>query len=48
MKVYELIRELMQFPSYAEVKTDNGKYLEDIKRLEKDSREYVILRNDEE
>ncbi|MFX3631878.1 MAG: hypothetical protein ACE3L7_07335 [Candidatus Pristimantibacillus sp.] len=45
MKVWELIELLKTMPQSAEVKTDNGEYLEDPERVDLDSRDYVIIRN---
>lgn len=45
MKVYELIALLKEMPSHLSVKMDNGEYLDDPYWVEKDSRDYVIMRN---
>ncbi|MGG4446972.1 hypothetical protein HPY28_04790 [Brevibacillus sp. HB1.2] len=45
MKVLELIELLKKMPPYADVKTDNGEYLENPEHVEEDSRGYVIIRS---
>jgi sporulation protein YlmC with PRC-barrel domain len=44
MKVYELIELLKKMPQYNVVKLDDGEYVNDIKEVELDEREYVIIR----
>jgi len=45
MKVYQLINLLKEMPQHLDVKTDDGKYVHDPSTVEKDSRDYVIIRN---
>jgi sporulation protein YlmC with PRC-barrel domain len=44
MKVYELIELLKKMPQYNVVKLDDGEYVNDVKEVELDEREYVIIR----
>lgn len=44
MKVYELIEELRKMPRFAVVKIDDREYVNDIKEVELDDRDYVIIR----
>lgn len=44
MKVYELIELLQKMPQFNTVKLDDGEYVNDIKEVELDDREYVIIR----
>jgi hypothetical protein len=44
MKVYELIELLKKQPQYNVVKLDDGEYVNDVKEVEADARDYVIIR----
>lgn len=44
MKVYELIEQLKNMPQFHDIKLDDGQYINDIKEVELDEREYVIIR----
>lgn len=44
MKVYELIEQLKNMPQFNDIKLDDGQYINDIKEVELDEREYVIIR----
>jgi hypothetical protein len=44
MRVYELIELLKKQPQYNVVKIDDGEYVNDVKLVECDSRDYVIIR----
>ncbi|MFF0828719.1 hypothetical protein ACFYU8_18060 [Brevibacillus sp. NPDC003359] len=48
MKVWQLVELLKKMPQDSDVKTDNGRYLDDPRRVEHDERDYVIIRIDDE
>lgn len=44
MKVYELIEELKKMPRFNVVKVDDREYVNDVKKVELDARDYVVIR----
>jgi sporulation protein YlmC with PRC-barrel domain len=44
MQVHELIELLKKMPQYKTVYLDDGKYVNDVKEVELDDRDYVIIR----
>lgn len=43
MKVHELIKLLENMPQMNVVKLDDGEYVNDVKAVELDDREYVVI-----